>query len=104
MKLWSYLSSVTMRRVDYSTRFKKDLKRFRGNAEKRSKILDTIKMLADGQDIPDSMNPHKLIGDYQGFMELHIEGDLLLIWLEFDDEGVEVIHLVRVGSHSELFG
>lgn len=54
------------------------------------------------------MRPHKLIGDYAGHMELHmeldIEGDLLLIWLEEDGSGELIIHLVRLGSHSELFG
>lgn len=34
-------------------------------------------------------------------MECHIQGDYLLIWL---DEKNDVIELVRLGSHSELFG
>ena len=32
-------------------------------------------------------------------MECHIGGDFLLIWIEDD-----IISLVRLGSHSELFG
>lgn len=87
-----------------STRFKKDLKKFRHNKDKRDKITSVVEMLAQGVDIPSSMRPHKLIGNYVGHMELHIEGDLLLIWLELDDEGIEVIRLIRLGSHSELFG
>lgn len=35
-----------------------------------------------------------------GYMECHIENDLLLIWL---DETADVMKLVRFGSHSELF-
>lgn len=87
-----------------STRFKKDLKRFRHNKDKRAKITSVVEMLAQGVDIPFSMRPHKLIGNYVGHMELHIESDLLLIWVELDDNGEEVIRLVRLGSHSELFG
>lgn len=33
-------------------------------------------------------------------MECHIESDTLLIWL---DETENVIKLIRLGSHSELF-
>jgi mRNA interferase YafQ len=32
-------------------------------------------------------------------MECHIEGDFLLIWIDG-----EIIDLLRIGSHSELFG
>lgn len=34
--------------------------------------------------------------------ECHILPDLLLIW-EQGDEPENVVHLIRVGSHSELF-
>ena len=34
-------------------------------------------------------------------MECHIEGDFLLIWV---DEVNNIIELVRLGSHAELFG
>lgn len=87
-----------------STRFKKDLKKFRHNKDKRAKITSVVEMLAQGVEIPSSMRPHKLIGNYSGHMELHIEGDLLLIWFEENGVGELVIHLVRLGSHSELFG
>jgi mRNA interferase YafQ len=33
-------------------------------------------------------------------MECHIEGDFLLIWL---DEYSDIIEILRLGSHSELF-
>ncbi len=42
-----------------------------------------------------------LIGEYAGHMECHIKGDYLLIWL---DEANNIVKLVRLGSHSELFG
>lgn len=87
-----------------STRFKKDLKKFKHNKDKRAKITSVVEMLAQGVEIPRSMRPHKLIGNYAGHMELHIEGDLLLIWLEENGVGELVINLVRLGSHSELFG
>jgi mRNA interferase YafQ len=33
-------------------------------------------------------------------MECHIESDFLLIWI---DETANIIKLIRLGSHSELF-
>ncbi|MBD5421039.1 MAG: type II toxin-antitoxin system YafQ family toxin, partial [Bacteroides sp.] len=53
------------------------------------------------QEIPKNFKPHMLTGDYAGCMECHIQGDFLLIWL---DEQTNDIDLVRLGSHSELFG
>ncbi|MDE6265280.1 MAG: type II toxin-antitoxin system YafQ family toxin [Paramuribaculum sp.] len=41
------------------------------------------------------------MNDYAGCMECHIQGDFLLIWI---DEETDDIDLVRLGSHSELFG
>lgn len=92
------------RRIEFTSKFKKDLKRLRNNEAKLSKVANVIEMLAQGEDIPASMKPHKLIGNYAGHLELHIEGDLLLIWLEKTELGDMTIYLVRLGSHSELFG
>lgn len=91
------------RNVYYTTRFKKDLKRYRNDKERRGKIAKVVKMLSDGAEIPADMRPHPLKGNYSGCMELHIEGDLLLIWLEKPKSGEEDIYLVRIGSHSDLF-
>ena len=41
-----------------------------------------------------------LKGAYKGYMECHIESDLLLIWF---DPNTDIIELVRIGSYSELF-
>ncbi|WP_407403361.1 type II toxin-antitoxin system YafQ family toxin [Sodaliphilus sp.] len=55
-------------------------------------------MLSHEEELPATYRPHKLIGDYKNCMECHIKGDFLLIWFNGD-----VIELVRLGSHSELF-
>ena len=51
------------------------------------------------EDVPKEFKPHMLSGDYAGHMECHVENDFLLIWIDN-----EVVKLVRLGSHSELFG
>ena len=41
-----------------------------------------------------------LLGDYKDCMECHIESDTLLIRF---DENINVVKLLRLGTHSELF-
>ena len=80
--------------------FKKDLKRIQNNPRKIEHLKTVLTFLQETGIIPEKYNPHKLTGDYSGFMECHVENDLLLIWL---DEENNTIKLVRLGSHSELF-
>lgn len=86
--------------IEYSNQFRKDFKKYANNPKKVSKILEVIKLLENDEEIPQNMRPHKLIGNYAGNLELHIEGDLLLVW---QDKSKNTIKLVRLGSHSELF-
>ncbi|MGN6267420.1 MAG: type II toxin-antitoxin system YafQ family toxin [Ginsengibacter sp.] len=44
---------------------------------------------------------HKLSGNYAGYWECHVKPDLLLIWSE--NEQIQLLELVRTGSHSDLF-
>jgi len=87
-----------------STRFKKDYKKFLKRKKELEAIQSTIRLLSQNghNAIPQRMKPHTLIGNYKGAWECHIFPDLLLIW-EQEDDPVNKIHLIRVGSHSELF-
>ena len=90
-----------MKKLKASKKKKKDYKRFRNNPKKVEKLFNILELLRNEQPIPEENRPHLLTGNYAGHMECHIEGDFLLIW--FDPESDE-IDLVRLGSHSELFG
>jgi mRNA interferase YafQ len=57
-------------------------------------------MLKNEVPLPEKYCVHSLIGNYDGCLECHIEGDFLLIWY---DESSNTIALFRLGSHSELF-
>ena len=80
--------------------FKKDLKRIQNNPKKIEHLKTVLNFLKETGVIPEIYNPHKLTGNYSGFMECHVESDLLLIWL---DENENILKPVRLGSHSELF-
>lgn len=89
-----------MKKLKPSSRYKKDYKRIRNNPVKVRCLFEVLNMLQNEIPIPPEYLPHKLTGNYAGYMECHIEGDFLLIW--FDPE-TDQIDLVRLGSHSELF-
>lgn len=89
-----------MKTLKLTGQFKKDLKRYKNKPDKLDKLEVVLKKLRDGEQIPAEYNPHPLTGNYKGHLECHIEGDLLLIWL---DPNSDYISLVRFGTHSELF-
>ncbi len=86
--------------VRFTGKFKKDFKKYRNNPSKVKKIYEVIDMLRKEIPLPKEYKAHTLVGNYKGYMECHIESDLLLIWW---DKEKGVITLVRLGSHSELF-
>lgn len=89
-----------MKKVHYSTSAKKDLKRYRNNLVRMRQLYDVLQYLIQGMQVPAKYLPHKLVGRYEGCMECHVGSDFLLIWI---DEESDVIEIVRIGSHSELF-
>lgn len=90
-----------MKELRFSTQYKKDAKRFRNQPQKMEKVAEILRKLRDEEPIPEVNRPHMLTGNYAGYMECHIEGDFLLIWI---DETENTIGVLRLGSHSELFG
>ncbi len=90
-----------MKQLQPTTQYRKDLKRYKNQPSKLQALAEVLVMLKNERPIPVEYKPHMLHGDYRGCLECHIQGDFLLIW--FDDTS-DVIQLVRVGSHSELFG
>ena len=90
-----------MKKLKPSTQYKKDIKRIRNNPKKAAELLKVLTMLERELEIPEEYRPHMLTGDYSGCMECHILGDFLLIWIDPDTDQID---LVRLGTHSELFG
>lgn len=90
-----------MKELRFSSQYKKDAKRFRNQPHKMEMVAEILRKLRDEEPIPEINRPHMLTGNYAGCMECHIEGDFLLIWI---DETENTIGVLRLGSHSELFG
>ncbi len=90
-----------MKLLQPTTQYKKDLKRYKHQTKLLSELKVLLDLLVNEKPIPDEYFPHSLVGKYKGCLECHIESDFLLIWI---DDKRDIIELVRLGTHSELFG
>jgi mRNA interferase YafQ len=81
------------------TRFERDVKLARKRGKDMAKLREAISLLIEGCPLPPRYRDHPLGGDWQHFRDCHIEPDLLLIY-KIDGEN---LHLVRTGTHSDIF-
>ena len=87
--------------VDYTNRFKKDLKRCVKRGLDISKIIEAVKQLEANGQLPAKYKPHKLVGDRQGQWECHIQPDWLMVWEQNDME--LTLLFLQTGTHADLF-
>ena len=64
-----------------------------------AKYILYLSMLIKGEPLPPEAKDHSLLGKYEDTRELHISGDLILIYLATEMDLV----LIRIGTHSQLF-
>jgi mRNA interferase YafQ len=79
--------------------FKKDFKKLKMTDIQYEKYIKFLSILLDGKALPLEARNHNLIGDFSGFKEFHVGGDLLVIYCIEDD----ILRLTRIGTHSQLF-
>jgi len=86
-------------------RFTKSLRKIQksGNLTKATKknLEEVLDLLASGSKLPASFSNHNLKGDFLGYQECYIKGDLLLVYKRNKKELILI--LVDIGSHSYLF-
>jgi len=93
-----------MRRIERTTAFRRDFKREKRGKHRRdldSLVSTVVSLLAENKPLSEKNRDHGLGGDWANSRECHLKPDLLLIYRRPD---AEVLQLVRMGSHSELFG
>lgn len=61
-----------MNKLNFTSQFKKDLKRYKHKIEVIDKLEDILKLLVQGLPIPAENRPHMLTGNYRGYMECHV--------------------------------
>jgi len=88
--------------IKQTGQFKRDLKR-EAKGKYRASLEDSLMPVLIALAGDDPLNPwhcdHALTGDWKNHRDCHIKPDLVLIYHKPD---AETLHLVRLGSHSEL--
>jgi len=88
-----------MYRPVYTKQLKKDMKR----GQRQNRNTELFKLIARellaGRALDPIFSDHKLVGNFQGRRECHVESDWLMIYKQ---EGHRII-FERIGSHSDLF-
>lgn len=87
--------------VEFTNKFKKELKIAKKQNKDLNKLYNVIEKLANGETLDIKYRDHELTGKYKRTHECHIEPDWLLVY-EIKDE-ILVLILYRINSHSELF-
>ena len=90
-----------MYNIDYTNRFRKDVKRCQKRGLDINKLQTVIKILAEEGTLPELYKPHKLSSQFAGCWECHIQPDWLLVWRQNDLE-LKLLFMYA-GSHSDLF-
>jgi mRNA interferase YafQ len=92
-----------MGRIERTNAFRHDFKRQQRGQHRRdleALITSVISLLAEDKLLPERSRDHALAGEWRDFRECHLKPDLLLIYRKVE---ADVLQLVRLGSHSELF-
>ena len=79
--------------------FIKDLRNTRLTETQASKLFLYVAKLLEAEPLPPEARDHALHGEWSDFRELHLGGDILLIY-QTDEQSV---YLTRLGSHAQLF-
>ena len=72
--------------LNYTGKFKKDLKLCKKRGYNISLFEKVSKRLETTGTLPPEYHPHKLSGKYEGLWECHIQSDWLLVWDQNDTE------------------
>lgn len=79
--------------------FTKDLKKASLNPSNTAKLFMFIAFLLNDEALPAEAREHALLGEWEDAREFHISGDLLVIYRA----NVQILELLRIGTHSQLF-
>ncbi|GAA8828455.1 type II toxin-antitoxin system mRNA interferase toxin, RelE/StbE family [Helicobacter pylori] len=89
-----------MLEIQLKKKFTKDLKKHILNQKIELEIFDlVIENLRNQIPLDEKFKDHALVGEYKDCRECHIKPDVLLVYRIQNN----VLTLVRLGSHSELF-
>jgi mRNA interferase YafQ len=87
--------------IQYSNRFRKDVRLCAKRGLDITKLQNVVQLLQETGSLPQQYKPHKLVSDYAGCWECHVQPNWLLVWEQNDDE--LILLFTRTGTHADLF-
>ncbi len=91
-----------MRRIERTSRFKRDYKRESRGRHRTyldAVLAPVVEALVNDRHLEPRHHDHALSGEWGDFRDCHLKPDLLLI---YQKSGADILRLVRIGSHAEL--
>lgn len=90
-----------MLQVEYTTKFKRDLKLAKKRKKDMTSLRQIMQQIQHEKPLAQKLKDHSLSNNWKGYRELHVEPDWLLIYKLIPSE--KVVIFVRTGTHSDLF-
>ena len=93
----------TKYRIEYTSKFKKQLRKILKQKKDEQLLLEIITKLANLEELEPIYKNHNLINNriYKDCSECHLKPDWLLVYKYIDDK--LVLLLFSTGTHSDLF-
>ncbi len=86
--------------LPFTRALSKGVQKAKLNPTNLAKLFLYIALLLEEQELPSEARDHDLSGAYKDTREFHISGDLLVVYRIEDG----ALQLLRIGTHSQLFG
>jgi mRNA interferase YafQ len=83
-----------MREINYTSKFKKDLKRERKGQHKATvdaELETLVELIAADSVLPQAYGDHSLSGEWRDHRDAHVRPDLVLIYRKVGDTNLELV-------------
>ena len=85
--------------VTTTDQFESDLSRMIRSGSDPELLWALVDLLVESRTVPEEFRDHELEGEWAGVRDIHIEADWLLLYRI----SKQSLHLVRTGTHNDLF-
>lgn len=89
-----------MAKIKRHKSFLKDFANIKLTDGQFERFVQFVALMREDKELPPESKDHALKGNWTDFRECHLSGDVLLVYFVENNE----ITLVRIGSHSLIFG
>ncbi len=84
--------------------FKKDLSNLKLTDKQFEKLIKYVSLLLEGKELPEEARDHPLKGEFKDVRDFHLGGDIVVLYRKVVGlDGSISIHLLRIGTHNQVF-